>query len=252
MTIFPVLMKYYFSFVILLSLHVLQAQDYQSAIYQAYLHEKMDTWKALMEQMEEEYARTTDPDLLYDLLEAEYGYMGWLTSWKRKKEAEELLKSAERHMALLSQLGLENARVLCLKGAFYGFQIMLDPLKAPSLGKKSMEANEKAMKLDPKEPQVWLEKANIDYYRPAIFGGSRRKAVPSYERAVELFESSPERTRENWVYMNCMAGLGIAYENTRKYSEAGRIYRKILELEPSFKWVKEDLYPQFQEKHPGK
>lgn len=252
MTNFPAPMKYFISFYILLSLNSLQAQDYQSAIYQAYLLEHMDTWKALMVQMEEEYVRTKDPELLYELLEAEYGYMGWLTSWKRKDEAEEVLKSAERHMSLLKDRGLEDARVLCIKSAFYGYQIMLDPLKAPSLGKKSIKANEQAMKLDPNEPHVWLQKANIDYYQPRVFGGSKKRAVPSYEKALQLFESSPEGTRENWVYLNCMAGLGIAYENTRKYSEAGSVYRKLLELEPTFKWVKEDLYPKFREKHPEK
>lgn len=244
-------MKYCLTLCLLLSLLSVSAQDYRSAIYHAYVHEEMENWKAIMEQMEQEFSQTSDPVLLYDLLEAEYGYTGWLVSVKRKKEAEELLKRAERHMALLSDLGLDNARMYSLKGAFYGFQIMLEPARAPKLGRLSMEANEKALKLDPEEPQVWLEKANMDYYRPVIFGGSKKKAVPSYEKAVVLFESSSERSRENWVYLNCLAGLGIAYEKTRKYSEAGSLYRKILELEPSFKWVKEELYPKFQKKHPG-
>jgi len=245
-------MRYTYIICLLLSLGNMQAQEYQPAIYKAYLHEKMDSWKELMTQMEQEFSQTSDPALLYDLLEAEYGYMGWLVSGKQKEEAEDLLKKAERHMALLEERGLDNARVYSLKGAFYGFQIMLDPLKAPSLGKLSMEANDKAMRLDPEEPQVWLEKANMEYYRPAIFGGSKKKAVPMYEKAVELFESSPGRSHKNWVYMNCLAGLGIAYENTRNFYEAGSVYRKLLKLEPSFKWVKEDLYPQFQSKHPGK
>ena len=244
-------MKYCLTLCLLLSLLSVMAQDYRSAIYHAYVHEEMENWKAIMEQMEQEFSQTSDPVLLYDLVEAEYGYTGWLVSVKRKKEAEEFLKSAERNMAQLSDLGLDNARMYSLKGAFYGFQIMLEPARAPKLGRLSMEANEKALKLDPEEPQVWLEKANMDYYRPVIFGGSKKKAVPSYEKAVELFESSSERSRENWVYLNCLAGLGIAYEKTRKYSEAGSVYRKILELEPSFKWVKEELYPKFQEKHPG-
>jgi len=244
-------MKYCLTLCLLLSLLSVNAQDYRSAIYHAYVHEEMENWKAIMEQMEQEFSQTSDPVLLYDLLEAGYGYTGWLVSVRRKKEAEELLKSAERHMDLLSDLGLDNARMYSLKGAFYGFKIMLEPARAPKLGRLSMEANEKALKLDPEEPQVWLEKANMDYYRPVIFGGSKKKAVPSYEKAVELFESSPGRTWENWVYLNCLAGLGIAYEKTRKYSEAGSVYRKILELEPSFKLVKEELYPKFQEKHPG-
>jgi len=245
-------MKNILTLSLLLSFLALSAQEYKSEIYQAYMHEKMDHWKDLMTQMEQDFQKTSDPVLLYDLLEAEYGYTGWLVSVKRKKEAEEILQSAHKHMALLTELGQDNARMYSLKGAFYGFQIMLDPLKAPSLGKSSMEANEKAMELDPEEPQVWLEKANMDYYRPKVFGGSKKRAVPSYEKAVKLFESSPERSHGNWVYMNCLAALGNAYENTRKFSEAGRVYRKILELEPSFKWVRDELYPHFQEKHPGK
>jgi len=245
-------MKNILTLSLLLSFLALSAQEYKSEIYQAYMHEKMDHWKDLMTQMEQDFQKTSDPVLLYDLVEAEYGYTGWLVSVKRKKEAEVILQSAHKHMALLTELGQDNARMYSLKGAFYGFQIMLDPLKAPSLGKSSMEANEKAMELDPEEPQVWLEKANMDYYRPKVFGGSKKRAVPSYEKAVKLFESSPERSYGNWVYMNCLAALGNAYENTRKFSEAGRVYRKILELEPSFKWVRDELYPHFQEKHPGK
>ena len=245
-------MKYVFTLSLLLSFLTLNAQEYKSEIYQAYMLEKMDHWRDLMVQMEQDFQKSSDPVMLYDLVEAEYGYTGWLVSVKRKKEAEEILQSAHKHMALLTELGQDNARMYSLKGAFYGFQIMLDPLKAPSLGKSSMEANEKAMELDPEEPQVWLEKANMDYYRPKVFGGSKKRAVPSYEKAVKLFESSPERSHGNWVYMNCLAALGNAYENTRKFSEAGRVYRKILELEPSFKWVRDELYPHFQEKHPGK
>ena len=245
-------MKYALTLYILMSFLAVNAQDYRTALYQSYLMEEMDTWKEIIEEMEEEYLRTSDMDLLFDMLETEYGYMGWLVSVKKKKEAEEVLRNAERHMDILTQPGRDNARFYSLKGAFYGYQILLDPLKAPSLGKKSMEANEKAMELDQKEPQVWLEKANMDYYRPAVFGGSKRKAVPNYEKAVELFEASPERTRENWVYLNCLAGLAVAYENTRKHSEAGEVYRKILKLEPSFKLVKEDLYPKFRKKHSEK
>ncbi len=245
-------MKHVLTLSLLLSFLALNAQEYKSEIYQAYMLEKMDHWRDLMTQMEQDFQRTSDPVLLYDLLEAEYGYTGWLVSVKRKKEAEEILLSAKRHMALLTELGQDDARMYSLKGAFYGFQIMLEPARAPKLGRLSMEANEIALELDSEEPQVWLERANMDYYKPKIFGGSKKRAVPSYEKAVELFESSAERSRENWVYMNCLAGLGIAYENTRKFTEAGKVYRKILKLEPSFKWVREELYPHFQEKHPGK
>ena len=245
-------MKYCLTLYLLLSLFAANAQEYKSEIYQSYMLEKMDHWRDLMMQMEQEFQNNSDPVLLYDLLEAEYGYTGWLVSGKEKKEAEEHIKKAEMYMTLLAEQGLDDARVYALKGAFYGYKILLDPLKAPSLGKLSKEANAKAMELNPEEPQVWLEKANIEFYWPAIFGKSKRKAVLSYKKAVELFELSPELTRKNWVYLNCMAGLGIACESTKNYSEAEKVYKKLLKLEPSFEWVKEDLYPQFMEKHGGK
>ena len=101
---------------------------------------------------------------------------------QRKKEAEEVLQNAQRHMALLSELGLDNARVYSLKGAFYGFQIMLEPVRAPKLGRLSMEANDKALKLDPEEPQVWLERANIDYTGRPYSEAPKRKRYPSMKR----------------------------------------------------------------------
>ena len=108
---------------------------------------------------------------------------------------------------------------------------------------------QKAIDLGPNEPQAWMGKANIDFYTPAILGGSKRRAVLLYEKAVRLYESSPERIQQNWVYLNCLAGLGIAYEKTGQIKGADAVYRKLLKLEPSFLWVRDDLYPQFQEKH---
>ena len=149
-------MKHVLTLSLLLSFLALNAQEYKSEIYQAYMLEKMDHWRDLMTQMEQDFQKTLDPVMLYDLLEAEYGYTGWLVSVKRKKEAEEILLSAKKHMALLTELGQDDARMYSLKGAFYGFQIMLEPARAPKLGRLSMEANEKALELDPEEPQVWL------------------------------------------------------------------------------------------------
>ena len=58
-------MKYALTLYILLSSLVANTQDFQSALYQSYLAEKMDTWKEIIVQMEEEYLRTSDADLLF-------------------------------------------------------------------------------------------------------------------------------------------------------------------------------------------
>lgn len=237
--------------VILLGAATAGAQDYQARIYQSYLEGDMERWKEIMVDMERRYHFTGDPELLYELTEVEYGYIGWMISLKKKKEARKLLDRSEQRIEMLLEQDVYPARTLSLKGAYYGYRVGLEPLKAPYFGRKSSDTNEKALATDPTEPQVWMEKANIEYYKPAVFGGSKEEAVPLYAKAVRLYEQDRNRTQKNWLYLNCLTGLAIAYENTGSIRKAGDLYRRILKMEPGFNWVRDDLYPEFRKNHPG-
>jgi tetratricopeptide (TPR) repeat protein len=228
-----------------------RSEDYRSSIYRAYLEGRMDRWKVTMDAMAKEVERTGDLPLMYELTETQYGYIGYCLSMDQKTEAKSTLDQAEKQVEILLEKMGEDPRVYSLKGAFYGFRIQLQPLRAPFFGKLSEEANQRALELGPGEPQAWMEKANIAYYKPAIFGGSKGEAVPLYEKAIRLYEASPDRIRENWIYLNCLAGLGVAYEETDQPEKAGAVYRKLLQMEPDFKWVRDELYPRFREKHSG-
>jgi tetratricopeptide (TPR) repeat protein len=225
------------------------AQDFRVQIYNAYLDGRMDIWKEVMDKMNSTYQFTGEMALLLELAEAEYGYIAYCLSMKRKQEAERYLRRAEQHIEALLQMPLNHSRIYSLKGAFYGFRIRIEPLKAPRHGKKSIETNQTALQLDPDEPMAWMEKANIEYFKPFILGGSTKKAVPLYEKAIQLFEKAPERTIQNWIYLNCLAGLGMAYEKNGQVKEAGDVYRKLLGLEPSFSWIRDQLYPEYLKKH---
>ncbi|HER09607.1 MAG TPA: hypothetical protein ENO20_11935 [Bacteroides sp.] len=235
-------------FFCLLSMWV-RGQDYSDRIYQAYVTGRMERWKAVMEEMDRAYMADRDGALLYRLTEAEYGYIGYCIGEGRKAEARQLLEKAGKHVDILLKAGRDLPKVYGLQGAFYGFRVGLEPLKAPFYGRKSVEANEKAIKLGPDEPQVWMEKAHIEFYKPAIFGGSKKRAVPLYEKAVRLFETMPGRTEKNWIYLNSLVALAIAYEATGAIQSADRIYGKLLELEPSLVWIRDEVYPDFLEKH---
>jgi tetratricopeptide (TPR) repeat protein len=226
-------------------------QSYQSRIYEAYLQGRMDWWKETMDRMEQQLGSSGDLSLMYELTEVQYGYIGYCLSMKKKREAEAVLDQAENQVKRLLAIGGDNARVYSLQGAFYGYRIQLQPVRAPYFGRKSEEANRKALEVGPDEPQAWMERGNIEYYKPAIFGGSKSAAVPYYEKAISLYESTPGRTRQNWVYLNCLAGLAMAYEETGAPGKAGEVYRKLLRMEPGFKWVRDELYPQYLENHSG-
>jgi tetratricopeptide (TPR) repeat protein len=224
-------------------------QDYTVRIYQAYLAGRMDRWKEVMVDMDRTYSATKNPALLFRLGEAYYGYIAYCIAEGKKNEARVLLEKAEAYVEAYLSIRPDDPKAYSLKGAFYGFRVGLEPLKAPFHGRKSADANEKAIVLGPEEPRAWLEKANIEFYKPAIFGGSKKSAVPLYEKAVRLFEASPQATENNWVYLNSLATLGTAYEETGAIGEADRVYRKLLRLEPSFVWIRDEVYPGFLEKH---
>ena len=226
-------------------------QSYRERIYDAYLEGRMDRWKTVMDEMERRLGRSNDLSLMYELTEAQYGYIAWCLSMKRKKEAETLLEQAEAQVETLLRKRGDDPRVYSLQGAFFGFRVQLQPVRAPFFGKKSEEANQKALETGPEEPQAWMERGNIAYYKPAIFGGSKDEAVPYYEKAIRLFETDASRTAQNWIYLNCLAGLAVAYEETGSPDKAGALYRKILALEPAFKWVRDELYPQYRQKQSG-
>ena len=226
------------------------AQDFKTEIYNAYISSSMDKWKTIMEQMESEWMRTRDPGLLYDLTEAQYGYIAYCISVKKKEEARTCLEKAERNIQLLLVFNDSLSNVYSLQGAFYGLRAGLAPLKAPVYGKRSAESNEKAIALSPEDPQGWMEKANIEFYKPAIFGGSKRRSVPYYEKAVNLYEQESELMNHNWMYLNCMSGLANAYAETGQLKQADHLYRRILKTEPQFKWIREDVYPSFRKRHP--
>jgi tetratricopeptide (TPR) repeat protein len=226
------------------------AQDFGVEIYYAYISSDMDRWESIMERMESDWTERKDSELLYELTEAQYGFIGYCIAEKRKKEAKVYIEKAENNIKLLMVYNDSLSGVYSLHGAIFGLRISLEPFKAPAYGKRSEELNEYAIKLDPLDPQAWMEKANIEFYKPAMFGGSKTRAVPLYEKAVLLFESSPDVIQADWIYLNCITALANAYVETRQFRQADHLYKRILRMEPDFKWIKDDVYPAFKEKHP--
>jgi len=223
--------------------------DFSTEIYLAYLANRMDIWKAIMVEMEEAYGATGDHELLWLLTDAQYGYIGYRVSMKHKKEARVWLEKAEQNVERLIGLYPSDSRAFSLKGALYGYRIILEPWKAPVLGVRSIKASDRARELDPDEPRVWMERGNMEFYKPGILGGSAAEAVTSYARAVEIYESKPGKTRQNWLYMNCLVNLGLALEATGQIEEAGAVYRKTLKMEPCFSKVKDEIYPGYLKRH---
>ena len=219
----------------------------KEAIYRSYIYNDMATWKKTIDAMHAEPNKNNEREL--ELLNYEYGYIGWSIGSKKNGEARIYL---ERGLERLKRLRKDNYRVAVLdayESAFLGFQIGLANLKAPRLGPRSLDFAKKSVEQDENNALGYIQLGNIDFFMPPIFGGSKDRAIENYLRAEQLMEADG---KGDWNYLALLVQLAEAFEVTGKIDKAGAFYVKALFSEPNFSWVKDELYPAFTKKHKTK
>ena len=224
--------------------------SYDFRLYQSYKTGDMAQWVKVIDELSQLYKKEPSRQLLFDITEAQYGYIGYLIGIKNSSEARKYLKIAERNVEKILSQNSNNHDALAIKGSLYAYHIALSPYKAPFLGPQSMNLIDEAYKTGSNSPQVLIEKGNAAHYAPSLFGGDPKKATEYYQKAANLLEKSNNGiSPKTWVYLNTLAQLALAFEKSNEPANAEQTYRQILKIAPDFKWVKEELYPKFLKKN---
>ena len=223
--------------------------DYKCKFYEAYISGQMEPWPGWIDQLEAEYKREDDPELLHDLLIAYYGYVAWLIGVEQHDRAKAYLEEAGPYLDVLDDHASYRSYAEALKGAFLAYEIGMNRSKAVWLGPRSMKHINRAVELNDQNPVAWMEKGNAEYHMPRIFGGSYEKAAEHYRKAIQLFENEGYDLSCNWRYLNALAWLAQSYDKADMDERSLRVYRKILDLEPDFQWVRDELFPDFKKNH---
>jgi tetratricopeptide (TPR) repeat protein len=150
---------------------------------------------------------------------------------KDKKLAEDAaergIKPAERSVALKPS----DARYYVVLGTLYGQVVPANVLMGLSYGKKSKDAIQKAIELDPKLASAYEARGVGNYYLPQQLGGGFELAIADFRKSIEL---DPQRA-ESYLWL----GLSLRKEN--KNGEARQAFQKALQLDPSRVWIKQQL-----------
>lgn len=217
--------------------------DYELRIYEAFISGEMEGWKTTIDEMEN--IKYENKNFLPELINYEYGYIGWCLGNDRKKQAKHYLELMEENLETLKNNEGTSALYHSYMAASIGFKIGLSNWRAPFLGPKSMDHAEQAMEKDSQNFQANTEMGNIWNHMPAVFGGSNEKALKYYREAITIFEkSSDELSHKKWLYLNVIAISGQLEFEQKNYSEALQLYEKALNIEHRFKWVKNELLPE--------
>jgi len=185
-----------------------------------------------------------DAEALYEYALAHYGFIGLCMAKDDKDKARDYLEKTRAFAARLIELQPVDPRFVALEGAAYGFQMALKPHLLPVIGPKSLKALNRALELGPASPQALIESGNKDWFMPAVFGGSKERAIKHYEDAVNIMGKDEYFTSENWYYLNSQMILAGWYEEMGLNNRARGMYLKINGIEPDFEWVREKLGAQ--------
>ena len=232
--------------VVLLLLTLQIKATYRSEVYSAYINNNMDLWRNVIERMNA--IPEKDNELLLELVNYQYGYIGYCLGFDKKDEARELLHAAQKNLEILEDRKYSLSIINSYKSAFYGFRIALNPITAPVNGFKALDCARTALKLDPEHYLGYVQLGNSEFFMPSTLGGSKKEALEYFLEAKKLIEKNPESLSDDWNYLSLLIVIGQTYTYLKDYNSAQRVYLDILELEPGFLYVKDDLYPKLLNK----
>jgi len=232
---------------ILLGLFTLSVQaSSKNDIYNCYVNSRMPVWKNIIDELNRQPEKTSE--LLLELVNYQYGYIGWCLENGQKDEAIIYLKLAEENVKLLEAKKVEPSLVNGYKSAFYGYHIALSKFSAPFLGPKSSSCANLAIQLDPNQAFGYIQLGNGKFHSPSLMGGSKTEAIVYYLKAKALMEKNKEEIRRDWNYLNLLITIAKAYVATDDFAKAKLMYEEILKFEPGLILVKDELYPQLLKK----
>lgn len=235
--------EYLRKYLILIGLFVVRfsvGAQYSTEIYTAYTSGDMDKWEAAVIKMENSSVASLNEKL--ELLNYYYGYVGYLLGEGEKSKARNYIAKGEKLIDLVLREYPDNVEATAYKGSFTAYEMSISRIKTAVLGPISLHYINKAYKLDPNNLQALVDKANLLFYAPAVFGGDKELAIPLYQRAIQKMENE-NLNHQNWYYLNLLVVLAQHYEKIGEKEKAVSTYQKILKEEPDFEWVKNELYP---------
>ncbi|BDX39396.1 hypothetical protein CYCD_27510 [Tenuifilaceae bacterium CYCD] len=219
---------------------------YDDRLYSCFVSSDMLEWERVMVDLEKEFETTKSVKVEFQLLHAQYGFVGFLLGSNRTSLGEEYIAKADKHIANLLKSNPKWVEVMALQAAVLAYKISLSPYKAPFLGPKSINLIADALELEPNNMYALIEKGNSKHYAPSYVGGSPAEAIVNYQKAITNIKASSKT--KTWWYLNTLTQLALAAEKAKNYTLASKTYKEILSIEPNFKWVKDELYPKFLEK----
>lgn len=220
---------------------IVTSSQYRTRIYEAYASGDMKQWKELIHEMDR--SNNQQSAFVLELINYQYGYIGWCLGTSRKEEAKYWMEKMEKNMELLEKRKYQPATIEAYRAALIGYKIGLNRARAPFIGGRSIEHAKEAIRLDSSDPMGFVQYGHILFYTPGLFGGSRDESISHYLSAEKKMLA--RGVEKDWNYMSLLTSIAESYHKMGEKSKALQYLDKALKAEPAFQWVKKELYPKY-------
>ncbi len=224
-------MKNTISILLLVASIISMAQSQREAEYAAYLKSSIALWKRCISQAEKEYGAQS--------FEKGMAMYGLLNSTMATKDKETFKDNVDQTIDLFKIIIEEKpdwGEPKAALSAIYGLVIANSPMKGMFYGVKSSSLADQAINNQSESPFVHKVYGGSKLYTPAMFGGDADEAASALEKAIAIYEQNDD-TENNWLYLESLVNLSMAYQKIDKTDMAKKTLEKSLELEPEYGWA---------------
>jgi len=159
-----------------------------------------------------------------------------------KSEIKNYSDSAVENLKAISNIKSYKSEARTLLAAVYMMKLAEDQSEAPIISRKIYSLLAQAKAYNNSNPRIYLIKGTMLYNTPKMFGGSTKKAIANFDKAIHLFKTKTNNPI-NWGYLETLAWKGQALTRLKKYADAETVYNNALQTEKNFGWVKYKLLP---------
>ena len=220
-------------FALVLTVSLSAQQTIKETQYAAYLTASKTMWEKSAELATDKHGE--------DSFERAMALYGILSNTMASQDEDTFDEYKDETVDLLEKLIDENpdwGEPKAVLSSTYGLVMAYNPMKGMFLGMKSTSLIDEAMDEQPESALVQKLYAGSKLYTPEMFGGDPEEAVESFTKATELYAVD---TKDNWLYLDSMMGLSMAYQKTGDKGKAMEILKEAIELEPNYYWAKSEL-----------
>ncbi|MEP0984734.1 tetratricopeptide repeat protein [Ekhidna sp.] len=209
-------------------------QSVKETQYAAYLKASKTLWEKSIEEAKKKHGEKS--------FETAMAMYGLLNNTMATQDEETFDDFKDQTIDLLKDLIEENPKwgePRAVLSSTYGLVMAYSPMKGMFLGMKSSSLMEEAVRLQPESALVQKLHGGSKLYTPEMFGGDPKIALEAFSRAIEIYEK--QGAKENWLYLDTMMGLSMAYRKTDQNEKAKQTLEKAVTIEPQYYWAKSVL-----------